>query len=352
MNLNKIRKNIFLLPFLFFASVLYRLITDIRNLLFDSDIIKIYKYNIPIISVGNITAGGTGKTPFILYLIEKLNQHFKNIVVVSRGYGRDSKGLQIVSDGKRNIVGADIGGDEPVLIASKFPNIPVIVSEKRHKGIEHAIEYYDAKLILLDDAFQHRHVARNCDIVLVDANQPVQRDKILPMGKLREKKINLNRADIIVITKMRDEIETEIQVDYYKNFSAELYLSFYLNSNIKYVNSDSEELPKELREGSFIAFAGIANPEIFFKNVQDIGLKISESIINRDHVKYTSLEINKILETANKQNCNNLITTEKDLVKLNVKDFDNYNLFVMEMKIEIKNEENFIKKVKNCIDST
>jgi len=352
MNLNKIRKNIFLLPFLFFTSVLYRLIIDIRNLLFDSGIIKIYKYNIPIISVGNITAGGTGKTPFILYLIEKLNQHFKNIVVVSRGYGRDSKGLQIVSDGKRNIVGADIGGDEPVLIASKFPNIPVIVSEERYKGIERAIEDFDAKLILLDDAFQHRHVARDCDIVLVDANQPVHKDNILPLGKLREKKINLNRADIIVITKMRDKIETEIQVDYYKNFSAELYLSFYLNSNIKYVNSNSEELPNEFRKGSFIAFAGIANPEIFFKNVQDIGLKISESIINRDHVKYTSLEINKILETANKQNCNNLITTEKDLVKLNVKDFDNYNLFVMEMKIEIKNEENFIKKVKNCIDST
>ena len=352
MEIYKIRKNIFLFPFLFFVSIVYGIITDIRNFLYNNSIFKIHKFDVPVISIGNITAGGTGKTPFIMYLIEKLIQQFDNIVVISRGYGRSSKGLQIVSDGKGNVINPNLGGDEPVLIATKFPNITVIVSEKRYIGIEHAINEFDADLILLDDAFQHRNVARNCEIVLVDANQPVQKDNILPLGNLREKKINLNRADIIVITKIKEDTETENQVEYYSNFNATLYLSYYLNSNIKHVNSDSEKLVKELKEELFIAFAGIANPEIFFNNVERIGLKIKESIINKDHLMYTRKEINKILETANKQNCNNLITTEKDLVKLNVKDFVNYNLFVMEMKIKIKNEENFIKKVKNYIDST
>ena len=216
MNISKIRKIKLLLPFLFLGSVLYRLITDIRNLLFDLSIFKIHKFNIPIISVGNITSGGTGKTPFILYLIEKLSQHRNNIVVLSRGYGRDSKGIQVVSDGDGNIVGKDIGGDEPVLIATKFPKIPVLVSEKRYLGIEQAIQKFDAQLILLDDAFQHRYVKRDCNIVLVDANQPVQEDNILPLGNLREKKSNLNRTDIIVITKIRNEVNIENQIRYYK----------------------------------------------------------------------------------------------------------------------------------------
>ena len=107
-----------------------------------------------------------------------------------------------------------------------------------------------------------------------------------------------------------------------------------------------------IKNESFFAFTVIANPKLFFQNLKDIGLKIENSIIFKYHVKYTSKEIGKILKAANLQNCNYLITTEKDLVKLNSKEFDDYNLFVLNMKIEVKNEENFIKKLKNCIDST
>ena len=352
MNIEKIRKNILLFPFLFLASFLYQLLTEIRNLLFDTGIFKIHKFSIPVVSVGNITSGGTGKTPFILYLLNKLNLNYEKIVVVSRGYGRNSKGLQIVSDGEGNIIEPDVGGDEPVLIASKFPQIPVIVAEKRYKGIEIAIKNFDAKLILLDDAFQHRGVARDCDIVLVDANQPVQYEQILPLGNLREKKSNLNRADIIIISKIEKKSNITKQVEFYKNFNNELFYSNYKNFTIKKVNENLQVNLDKIKNESFFAFTGIANPKLFLQNLEDIGLKIDNSIIFKDHIKYSSKEISKILKTADLHNCNYLISTEKDLVKLNIKDFDDYNLFILEMEIELKNEENLIKKLKNCIDST
>ena len=351
MDINKIRKNIFLFPFLFFASIVYRLIIDIRNLLYNTGIFKIQKFDIPVISIGNITVGGTGKTPIILYLLEKLNTKFKSIVVVSRGYGRDSKGLQIVSNGKGNIVGTNIGGDEPVLIAQKFSEISVIVSEKRSTGIEHAIEKFNADLILLDDAFQHRKVGRDCDIVLVDANHPVKKEKILPLGNLRENKNNLDRSDIIMITKIENEDDISVQIDYYKKFNADLYFSKFFNTQIKLVNSDSAVNLDKLKSESFIAFSGIANPNAFLKSLADIGVNVEKSFMFNDHHKYLKKDINIILNAANQQNCKNIITTEKDFVKLNVKDFDNYNLFVSEMKIEVKYEEIFLRKVRNCIDS-
>jgi tetraacyldisaccharide 4'-kinase len=350
MDTNRIRKNIALFPFLYFASMVYRIITDIRNIFYNFRIFKVHEFNVPIISVGNITAGGTGKTPFILYLIEKMQGEYKNIAVVSRGYGRDSKDLQIVSDGKGNIASTIIGGDEPVLIATKFSNIPVIVSEKRSNGIKHAINQFNADLVLLDDAFQHRNAGRNCDIVLVDANNPVQNEKILPLGNLREKKSNLNRADIIMITKIEKEDSISEQVNYYKNYNADVYLVKFVNSRITQVNSDSEVGLNDLKTESFVAFSGIANPETFLKSLKEYGVNVKKSIMFKDHQKYSGKDIKLILSEAYQKNCKNIITTEKDLVKLNVNDFDNYNLFISEMKIEVKNEENFFKKVQNCID--
>lgn len=352
MNIDRIRNNFILIPLLFIASILYGFIIEIRNLLYDFRIFKIHKFNIPIISVGNITSGGTGKTPFIMYLIEHLQKSYSKIVVLSRGYGRASKGLQIASDGKGSIIDSDKGGDEPVLIATKFSNIPVIVSEKRYKGIERAIKDFKTDLILLDDAFQHRQVARDCNIVLIDANQPIQKDKILPLGNLRENQKSLNRADVIVITKIDSDSEFGKKIKYFDKFSAEIYFSKYLISSIEHVNAIGSAKTTEFKQESFIAFSGIANPDSFIKSIIDSNVKIENKIYFKDHKNYSDKDIKLVLNEAKKRKCRNIITTEKDLVKLNLKDFDDYNLFVLKMKIEVKNEENFFKKVKTCIDST
>lgn len=351
MHINSIRKNIFLYPFLLFASMVYRLVTDIRNFFYNFGIFKTHQFNIPVISVGNISTGGTGKTPFIMYLIDKLNLQFKNIVVVSRGYGRESRGMQIVSDGKGKIVGTEIGGDEPVLIATKFPNIPVIVSEKRSNGISLAIKKFNANLVLLDDAFQHRNVHRDCDIVLVNAKFPVENDNLLPLGNLRENKRNLKRADIVLITKIDAEESISHKMEYYHNFGVDIYLSKYFKPMIYLAGSPKESDIENINDKKFISFSGLADPQSFKSSLEKIGLTIVENIPFKDHNTYNENDIRKIMDIAHLHNCKNIITTEKDLTKLNPDTFDRFNLFVAAVKMNVKDEKNMFNKIQNCIDS-
>jgi tetraacyldisaccharide 4'-kinase len=352
MHVNKLRKNILLIPILYLVSILYRIVTDLRNLFYKSGLFKIHRFNIPIISVGNITTGGTGKTPFIIYLIEQLSASYKNIAVVSRGYGRESKGLHIVSDGKRNIISAILGGDEPVLIARKFSNIVVIVSEDRKKGIEIAINKFNSDLILLDDAFQHRKVHRDCDIVLVNANYPVNEEKLLPSGNLREGKNNISRADIIIITKVDKPGNYNEQIEYYKKFKEDVFLSKCINSDINIMKSNSTQNSVDLKGDSVIAFSGIADPDSFKFDLQNSEIILKDFLDFKDHKLYRKNDIDKIINIAEKHNCINIVTTEKDFVKLNMKDFENYNLYVVSKRIEVINEEMFLEKLKRCIDST
>lgn len=351
MNIDKIRNCKIFFPFLYSSSIVYRIITDIRNYFYDSGVFKKYKANIPVISVGNLTTGGTGKTPFILYLLGKLKDRCK-IVVVSRGYGRISKGLQIVSDGKGKIVHPSIGGDEPVLIANKFPEIPIIVSEKRSEGIKLAREKFNANLILLDDAFQHRQVVRDCDIVLVNANRPLNKESILPLGNLRENKNNLNRAHIILITKVVEETNINDQIEFYKKYDAGLFVSKFNRFEVKAVDDNKSQEKEKLIQQPFLAFCGIASPESFKRSLSENGVSVKKAIIFNDHKNYLDKDIQLIISTANKNNCTNIITTEKDFVKLKREEFEGYNLHVLEMKIEVENEDDFLKKVKNIIDLT
>ena len=166
--------------------------------MFDTGCFSVSVFPVPVISVGNIIAGGSGKTPFTMLLIPMLSERYKRIAVISRGYGRKSKGLRIVSDGKGRVIQAEDGGDEPVMIARKYPNQVVIVSEKRAPAIREAIDTYGAELIVLDDAFQHRWVYRNCDIVLIGDARLMLNEAFLPAGNLRENPFDLKRAQIIV----------------------------------------------------------------------------------------------------------------------------------------------------------
>ena len=173
---------------LFPFSILYGLVIEIRNGLFDLGILRSVKFPVPVISVGNITAGGTGKTPFTIYLAYLLKKHFSTIAIVSRGYGRKSRGMQLVSDGQQILLDPSHAGDEPYLIAVHLPDCLVAVSEERSVAVNYLMDNYKPDLILLDDAFQHRQVKRDIDIVLVPVKETYTSKFILPTGNLREYK--------------------------------------------------------------------------------------------------------------------------------------------------------------------
>jgi len=191
--------NILLYPF----SLLYGLVTFIRNLLYDYAIIKSHEFPIPMISVGNITAGGTGKTPHVEYLLRLLKDEF-NVAVLSRGYKR--KTSHFILAGPESGV-QDIG-DEPVQIKQKFPDVHVAVDRKRVNGVEQLLtKIPDLDVVLLDDAFQHRRIKPGLSILLIDFNRPIMEDRLLPVGRLREKAYEKRRANIILVTKCPDRLK-------------------------------------------------------------------------------------------------------------------------------------------------
>jgi tetraacyldisaccharide 4'-kinase len=347
----KYRRNIIVRIILYPFAAIYCLLIFIRNTLFNHRFLQIKRYTIPIISVGNITAGGSGKTPFIIYLIGLLRRDYKKIAVVSRGYKRSSKGLVIVSDGNGDIATIKRAGDEPVLIAKKFEECVVIVCKKRTLGVSKAIDDFSCDLVLLDDAFQHRWIDRDCDIVLINAKQPISEQHLLPAGNLREPFSQIRRADMIIFTHVEDDLtKNEIGLinKYYSgpifncNHSPEHYLD---------IHSGNTYSLDYFKNKPVMAFCGIAQPQLFKDTLiqQDVDLK--DFIIFSDHYNYTNSDLMKMSRRAKKMNCHYIITTEKDLIKIS--EFKNVNqvLFLgLIMKIIVKDEINLYHKIKEYID--
>ena len=347
-----IRQNLYLRILLFPLSISYGVLVHIRNVLFDLGIFKSQRFDVPIISVGNITAGGTGKTPMTMWILNLLKTDFKRIVVVSRGYGRKTKGVIVVSDGEGTITTAEEGGDEPVLIARKCPQYPVVVAEKRSQAIKKALSDYQPDLILLDDAFQHRWVYRHCDIVLINAGGKIHREYLLPLGNLREPLKSIIRADIIILTKIDGEIDPNDKTLLEKSHFKTIFYSKFLPDI--FVNLDLRVTTKidELKGQKVIAFAGISEPELFRQFLENKHVVIKDFIIYPDHHPYGQKDLNDLFSIARKYNCKYIVTTEKDIVKINQPVGADIELLALSLKIQMSDSEKLKQNILTCIDKT
>ena len=292
---------------LFPFSILYGFITSIRNFLFDKGILKSYSFDIPIIAVGNLSVGGTGKTPQIEYLIRLLSQNYK-IATLSRGYKRKSKGF-LLADSTCN---AEILGDEPFQIHQKFPNITVSVDIDRKNGIEQLLKLKDKpEVILLDDAFQHRKVKAGFYILLSSYGDLFCDDFMLPTGNLRESRSGAKRANVIIITKCPKDLSEIAQENIIKkmNFGIPVFFSF-IDYNDEIFNKNESKNVIEIADVDKLLIAGIAKPLPFFAYLQG---KMSEKLEYPDHHDFT---VNDIREIKEKSNNKLIITTEKDFVRL------------------------------------
>ena len=188
----KSRYLLFPLALFYWGAVLW------RNLFYTIGFFVTRRLPVPVISVGNLTVGGTGKTPAVIYLAQKLQENGFKPAVLSRGYGRNTTGTVVVSDGSKSLGGYEEGGDEPYLMANRLSGIPVVVDELRYRGGCFIVENFHPDVILLDDAFQHRALARDLDIVLLNSQDSPEAYKMLPYGKLREPPFHLRRADVLI----------------------------------------------------------------------------------------------------------------------------------------------------------
>lgn len=294
---------------LFPFAIVYDIITSIRNFLFDVGVLKSYSFPLPIIAVGNLSVGGTGKTPQIEYLIRLLSDKYR-VATLSRGYKRKSKGF-VLADSSSN---ASILGDEPFQFYQKFPSIQVAVDANRKNGIEQLLQQeFKPEVILLDDAYQHRKIKAGMYILLTAYDDLYSDDYLLPTGNLRESKAGANRATIIVVTKCPKNLSLEEQNRIAKllKLSSEQSLFFsFIEYDAAIYSKDSKISIKELGFDSNILLAGIAKPDPFFKYLKQ---ENDECITFPDHHHFSDSEITAIQKQAMGRK---IITTEKDYVRL------------------------------------
>lgn len=289
-----------------------------RHYLFDKGIFKSRKFDVPIISIGNISIGGTGKTPHTEFLIRELLPKYK-VAVLSRGYGRKTRGFRLVDTGNK----VTEVGDEPLQMKKKFPYIIVAVCEKRVKGVEALLalpEDQRPTVILLDDGFQHRWITPSINIVLVDFNLPLEKEYLFPVGKLRDLPEQIQRADIIIVTKCPDEISLEARFEWERRLRLSPRQRM-LFSNISYGEPESIFSGADRRyiySRFAILITAIANPRpLIYHLLSDY--KIIAKMEFRDHHNFTTSEVSRINKLAKKWPKAVIYTTEKDAQRLMAK---------------------------------
>ena len=333
-------------------SWIYGSIITIRNLLFDLKIFKSIKYDIPIICVGNLSVGGTGKTPHVKHLIHILKN--KNICVLSRGYGRKKKGLQIAKDTSSFL---DVG-DEPLEIKKEFPNCIVIVCSNRRYAINYIIKKHPkTDIIIMDDGFQHRWVDASLYIILNNYNNQIYNDKIMPLGRLRDFTKELYRANIIITTKCPDKIDIKEKKDIIQKLNiSENQKIFFSKIDYQVVTSifDGRKTIKLSKELDVLLITSISNPELLINKI-DLEVNSLTFLKFKDHHNYNKNDINYILHTFNKIKSDKsvILTTEKDKVKLEsfIEDFTDIDIYYIPISIIINNQKEFKKEILKYVES-
>ena len=335
---------------LFPVSVVYWLVTLLRNYLFDKKVFKEFSFDVPVVNVGNLTVGGTGKTPFVEYLI-RLYKGKKKVAVLSRGYGRNTKGFFLADDK----VNATTIGDEPMQYFRKYgEEITVAVGEDRVQSVPGIFaEREDTELIILDDAYQHRYIKPSFNILLTKYQRLFFKDFVMPTGNLRESRKGARRADVTIVTKTPSDIslDEKIQIENtLKSYTKNKPVFF---TTVKYgtpvpVFNSSHHIKQEI-----FLFSGLANDNELVEYVnKHYKLKAVERY--PDHYKYTEHTINKLLKRYHEEaDGAMLLTTEKDMVKLLPfeKSFEGLSLFYLPIEIEfLDREDEFIKLINQTVD--
>ena len=325
---------------LLFASLPYKVAVKLRTLAYYHGILR--QKHLPgiVISIGNITTGGTGKTPAVMMMAGWAIRDGYNVAVLSRGYGGNYKqDILEVSDGRQVLAGPEEAGDEPFLLATRLKGVVVIVSKNRYQAGLQAIRKYGSNFFILDDGFQHIQLARDVDIVLVDASNPFGNRHLLPWGPLREPVSHIRRAHICVFTHGPDIPQETMRKIYSYNKNISFFFARHLPEEIVFPNSKRTKQIDFLEKKSVVAFAGIAHPTAFKKTLLDQGANILYFKGFPDHYSFTEADVNFLLEQKKRLGAEYLITTEKDWSRLIPFCRDRSDIAILRIKFAIIPEQ-------------
>jgi len=336
-----------LLPF----SWLYGCGVVLRNLFYDWKIFRSEHVGVPVISVGNITTGGTGKTPVVGLIAKMLQGQNIRCAIVSRGYKRKTRGLVEVSDGSSLKTTARDAGDEAFQVAVQLPKTIVVVDEQRVRGAQYAVSKLNARAVVLDDGFKHRALYRDLDIVLIDAARSPFTMAMLPAGYRRDALSSLKRADAILITKVKRDTDVEnIKAQIRLHSAAQIFSSSYAVAAFRRARTRFSVDLNSIKGKRAVAFCGIGQPESFKESLKDLGVNVSSMISFEDHHPYSDSDIRRVVAEQEKLEAEYIITTEKDLARLSAFDFsEKYPLFYLELDVVIHQEVEWTELINSVL---
>lgn len=325
---------------------LYGAAMKARRVLYQTGRFRVHRLGAPVISVGNLTTGGTGKTPLVEWIANELAQKGRRVCILTRGYGRRKSGTRVVvSNGNEILVDADRAGDEPLLLAERLKGRAAVICDADRVSAGHwAVENFMSDVFVLDDGFQHLSVARNLNLLTIDATNPWGNRRLLPAGILREPPAELARADCIVITRADDPDQTgELLREISKLSSGcPVFRSRMTLRRLREVACrESSAATDEIQASSVAAFCAIGNPESFFSLVRRGGYDLRHTRAFRDHHRYAQADIDRVARESITCGAQILLTTAKDEVKLRSLEFA-LPCYAVDIAIEIENQEKLI----------
>jgi tetraacyldisaccharide 4'-kinase len=311
------------------ASVPYGLAVRLRNVAYQRGLLRVERVPVPVVSVGNLTVGGTGKTPCVEYVARFYRNLDRRVAILSRGYG-----------------GAGGRNDEALVLEENLPDVPHLQGADRVALARTAIEELESEVLVLDDGFQHRRLARDLDLVLVDAMTPWGHGHLLPRGLLREPPSSLRRADVLVLTRcdqtpaeQRERLRQTIA-----RIAPDVPVVETTHRPMELRNSDGESAPLDiLREAPVAAFCGIGNPEAFRRSLLDLGARLDDFRIYADHQAYDRADVEELRRWANGLPASAVVvTTQKDLVKLRLSRLGDRPLWCLRIRLRVESGQDVL----------
>ncbi len=320
---------------LFPLAMLYWGIVFWRNIFYTLGFFISRKLPAKVISIGNITAGGTGKTPAVIYLVKLFLKNRMKVGVLSRGYGRKTAGTQLVTDGDGPAGGWRNFGDEPTLIAQELPDVPVVVDSNRHRGGMFLIKNFSPDIIIMDDAFQHRAIERDIDIVLINSQDTRAEHKLLPYGFLREPWMSLKRADLLIFTKSNIKKPAPFLIAMAKQTKRRWFQSELISGRATTIEGKTKEATKGMK---ILAISAFVDTMGFIKKLKHAGFSVVGAMTFVDHYDYTQTDIEEAKKKIMKSTAEIAITTTKDAVKLSQLDLSGLDLYSIEAEFRLSPE--------------
>ena len=320
--------------------------------LYRRGLLKPAKLPFPVISVGNITAGGTGKTPLVEYLAHAIADAGFTVCILTRGYGRENPGRRVlVSDAVTVFATEPEAGDEPLLLAKKLRGVAAVICDAdRFAAGQWAVDNLNSTVFILDDGFQHLQLARDLNVVTIDATDPWGGGHLLPRGRLREPARGLSRADLIVITRADQSTKLDLLKDEIRELANRpLLISRMVVRGLRELGNSAAAQKMQI-DKPVAAFSAIGNQDAFVRQLEAEGIEIVRVSTFRDHHRYTQREIDDIVASAKDAGAHALITTEKDAVKLEHISLT-FPCYVVDIQIQIDNAQCLVDMLREAIRS-